>query len=252
MTEKHQLNPDDITTLWLTYQQTHKPDIRERLIEHYLSLVKIVAGRIAISLPQHVDKDDLISNGFFGLLDAIEKYDPVRGIKFETYAVARIRGAILDAIRAQDWVPTSVRQKAKQYEQTMAQLEHSLGRSATDEEIAAALQISQTELYSLLNQLNASTVIPLEEFIRSETATNQPISPSEHIETEEVKLLLAKSIDKLPEKERIVVTLYYYEGMTLKEISLILKLSEARISQLHTKAIFRLRGALSRIKSSLI
>lgn len=252
MTEKHQLNPDDITTLWLTYQQTHKPDIRERLIEHYLSLVKIVAGRIAISLPQHVDKDDLISNGFFGLLDAIEKYDPARGIKFETYAVARIRGAILDAIRAQDWVPTSVRQKAKQYEQTMAQLEHSLGRSATDEEIAAALQISQTELYSLLNQLNASTVIPLEEFIRSETATNQPISPSEHIETEEVKLLLAKSIDKLPEKERIVVTLYYYEGMTLKEISLILKLSEARISQLHTKAIFRLRGALSRIKSSLI
>lgn len=252
MTENNQSQLDEIMELWLTYQRSKKTEIREKLIEHYLSLVKLVAGRLAMSLPQHVDKDDLISNGFFGLLDAIEKYDPSRGIKFETYAVVRIRGAMLDAIRSQDWVPTSVRQKAKQYEQAIAQLENQLGRSATDEEIAMELGISSGELYTLINQLNASTIIPLEDFTKTETSSNHLVNPSEHIEIEEVKQTLAKAIDKLPEKEKIVVSLYYYEGLTLKEISLILKLSEARISQLHTKSIFRLRGALSRIKSSFI
>lgn len=252
MTENNQSQLDEIMELWLTYQRSKKTEIREKLIEHYLSLVKLVAGRLAMSLPQHVDKDDLISNGFFGLLDAIEKYDPSRGIKFETYAVVRIRGAMLDAIRSQDWVPTSVRQKAKQYEQAIAQLENQLGRSATDEEIAMELGISSAELYTLINQLNASTIIPLEDFTKTETSSNHLVNPSEHIEIEEVKQTLSKAIDKLPEKEKIVVSLYYYEGLTLKEISLILKLSEARISQLHTKSIFRLRGALSRIKSSFI
>ena len=252
MTENNQSQLDEIMELWLTYQRSKKTEIREKLIEQYLSLVKLVAGRLAMSLPQHVDKDDLISNGFFGLLDAIEKYDPSRGIKFETYAVVRIRGAMLDAIRSQDWVPTSVRQKAKQYEQAIAQLENQLGRSATDEEIAMELGISSGELYTLINQLNASTIIPLEDFTKTETSSNHLVNPSEHIEIEEVKQTLAKAIDKLPEKEKIVVSLYYYEGLTLKEISLILKLSEARISQLHTKSIFRLRGALSRIKSSFI
>lgn len=252
MTKKQIYQTEEINRLWLDYQKYKKKEVREILVEQYLTLVKMVAGRIAISLPQYVDKDDLVSNGFFGLLDAIEKFDPTRGIKFETYAVARIRGAILDAIRAQDWVPTSLRQKAKQYEQTLAFLENKLGRSATDEEIAQALGITLNDLYTLLNQLNASTIVPLEEFVKSETPSSHQINPSEQIETEDVKNSLAKSIDKLPEKERLVVSLYYYEGLTLKEISLILKLSEARISQLHTKAIFRLRGALSRIKSSLI
>lgn len=252
MTENNQPQVEEIMTLWLTYQQSKKTEIREKLIEHYLSLVKLVASRLAISLPQHVDKDDLISNGFFGLLDAIEKYDPERAVKFETYAVVRIRGAMLDAIRSQDWVPTSVRQKAKQYEQAIAQLENQLGRSATDEEVAAELGISSSELYTLINQLNASTIIPLEDFTKTETSSNHLVNPSDHIETEEVKQALAKAIDKLPEKEKLVVSLYYYDGLTLKEISLILKLSEARISQLHTKSIFRLRGALSRIKSSFI
>lgn len=243
---------EEIMNLWLEYQQNRKVEIREKLIEQYLSLVKLVASRIAISLPQYVDKDDLISNGFFGLLDAIEKYDPMRGIKFETYAVVRIRGSMLDAIRAQDWVPTSIRQKAKQYEQTVSQLENELGRAATDSEIAGALNISVNELYALLNQLNASTIVPLDEFIKTETSSAHLTNPSEQIEIEEVKQALARAIDKLPEKEKLVVSLYYYEGLTLKEISLILKLSEARISQLHTKSIFRLRGALSRIKSSFI
>lgn len=252
MTSSNQSQADETMELWLAYQQSRKVETREKLIGRYLPLVKLVASRLAISLPQYVDKDDLISNGFFGLLDAIEKYDPLRGIKFETYAVVRIRGSMLDAIRAQDWVPVSIRQKAKHYEQTLAQLENQLGRSATDEEIAAALGITITELYTLINQLNISTIIPLEEFIKTETSSNHLVNPSDQIEIEEVKQGLARAIDKLPEKEKLVVALYYYEGLTLKEISLILKLSEARISQLHTKSIFRLRGALSRIKSSFI
>ncbi|WP_188396758.1 FliA/WhiG family RNA polymerase sigma factor [Sporomusa sp. GT1] len=239
--------------LWQDYHSSNRsPEIREKIIEHYLSLVKLVAGRIAVSLPQHVDKDDLISNGFFGLMESIERFDPDRGVKFETYAVVRIRGAILDSLRAQDWIPATIRQKARQYEQTVAKLEHALGRSVKDEEIAMAMKIPLNELYTLINHLNASTLIPLEEFARTETASHHTPNPSQHIEEQEVKEMLAKSIDKLPEKERLVVSLYYYEGLTLKEISLILKLSEARISQLHTKAIFRLRGALSRVKSSFV
>lgn len=251
MKEKKQAQTAEITELWLEYQQNRDPGIREKLIENYLMLVKLVAGRIAIGLPQHVDKDDLASNGFFGLLDALERFDPERGIKFETYAVARIRGSILDAIRAQDWVPTTIRQKARVYEQTLSTLENRLGRSASDEEIAEALTISVQELHNLITQLNATTIIPLEEFAKTETPSSQ-INPTQHIEEEEIKDTLAKYIDRLPEKERLVVSLYYYDGLTLKEISAILKLTEARISQLHTKAIFRLRGALLRIKSSLI
>ncbi|HWR08199.1 FliA/WhiG family RNA polymerase sigma factor [Sporomusa sp.] len=238
--------------LWRDYHTNRNPEIREKLIENYLPLVKLVAGRIAVSLPQHVDKDDLISNGFFGLMESIERFDPDRGVKFETYAVVRVRGAILDSLRAQDWIPATIRQKARQYEQTVAKLEHVLSRSANDEEIASAMKISISELYTLINHLNTSTLIPLEEFARTETASQHTPNPSQHLEEEEVRFLLARSIDKLPEKERLVVSLYYYDGLTLKEISLILKLSEARISQLHTKAIFRLRGALSRLKSSLL
>jgi RNA polymerase sigma factor for flagellar operon FliA len=252
MIDRNQLEVEETMQLWLEYQQNKKIETRGKLIERYLSLVKLVASRLAISLPQYVDKDDLISNGFFGLLDAIEKYDPMRGIKFETYAVVRIRGSMLDAIRAQDWVPVSIRHKAKHYEQTLAKLENQLGRSAADEEIAEALGITIAELYTLINQLNVSTIIPLEEFIKAETSSNHLVSPSDQIEIDEIKQGLAQAIDKLPEKEKLIVALYYYEGLTLKEISLILKLSEARISQLHTKAIFRLRGALSRIKSSFI
>lgn len=242
----------NIQLLWKNYQETKNPALRDTLVENYLPLVKQVSGRIAIGLPQHVDKDDLMSNGFFGLLDAIERFDIDRGFKFETYAVARIRGAILDSLRAQDWLPTTVRQKAKQYEQTVANLENSLGRSASDDEIASALLISTDQLHGLLNQLSASTLVPLDEFIKTETPGAQAVSPSQHVEDEEVKTTLASAIDRLPEKERLVLSLYYYESMTLKEISLIMKLSEARISQLHTKAIFRMRGSLSRLKQSLI
>lgn len=241
-----------VDDLWQEYKKHHQLDVRDKLLEHYLPLVKVIAGRIAISLPQHVDKDDLVSNGFFGLMDAVERYDLSRAIKFETYAVTRIRGAILDAIRAQDWVPSTVRQKARQYEQTLAQLEGRLGRSATDQEISQELGISQDEMSSWLSQLNATTLVPLEEFMKSETSSQHLMNPTQHIEEAEAKQILANSIAKLPDKEKLVVSLYYYDELTLKEISRIMNLTEARISQLHTKAIFRLRGALSRIKGSLL
>ncbi|EGO63176.1 FliA/WhiG family RNA polymerase sigma factor [Acetonema longum] len=251
MNEKRELQVD-IHQLWTEYQQHRLPDIREKIVAHYLSLVKLVAGRIAIGLPTYVDKDDLISNGFFGLLDAIERFDPNRNIKFETYAVARIRGAILDSLRALDWVPTTVRQRARQYEQVLGELEHKLGRSATDDEIAEAIGISVAQLHTLLNQLNASTIMPLEEFVKTETPSKQLATPLQYVEDEDVKRTLCQAINKLPDKERLVIALYYYESLTLKEISIIMKLTEARISQLHTKAIFRLRGALARVKSSLL
>ncbi|MDR3592783.1 MAG: FliA/WhiG family RNA polymerase sigma factor [Negativicutes bacterium] len=251
MLDKAPTQITSINGLWAEYRTNPKPETREKLIEHYLPLVKLVAGRIAIGLPQYVDKDDLIGNGFFGLIDAIERFDLSRGFKFETYAVARIRGAMLDSLRAQDWIPATVRQKARQYEQTVASLEHQLGRSAADDEIAAAMGTSVSQLHSLLNTLSGCTLVPLEDYLKAEPATVDN-NPSQYLEDTELKATLAKSIEKLTEKERLVVTLYYYEGLTLKEISLILKLTEARISQLHTKAIFRLRGALSRLKSSLM
>ncbi len=247
--------PDDglaLQNIWSEYRENRRADIRERLIESYLPLVKLVAGRIAVGLPQHVDKDDLVSNGFFGLLEAIERYDLSRGVKFETYAVARIRGAMLDSLRAQDWIPATVRQKARQYEQTLAELEHRLGRSAADEEIAGAMGVTVPQLHTLINTLNGCTLVPLEDYVKTESPAGHAPNPSQFLEDEEVKATLTKAIERLSEKERLVVTLYYYEGLTLKEISLILKLTEARISQLHTKAIFRLRGALSRFKASLL
>ncbi|MDR3563777.1 MAG: FliA/WhiG family RNA polymerase sigma factor [Negativicutes bacterium] len=252
MLDRDETHIASINGLWAEYRNSSKPETREKLIEHYLPLVKLVAGRIAIGLPQYVDKDDLVGNGVFGLIEAIERYDLERGVKFETYAVARIRGAMLDSLRAQDWIPATVRQKARHYEETLASLEHSLGRSAGDEEIASALGISVTQLHNLLNTINGCTLIPLEDYLKVETPSSGNSNPSQFLEEEELKATLAKSIDKLTEKERLVITLYYYEGLTLKEISLILKLTEARISQLHTKAIFRLRGALSRVKSSIL
>lgn len=241
----------DIANLWREYHKKRTQEIREAIVQQYLSLVKIVAGRIAIGLPQHVDKDDLISNGFFGLLDAIERFDIERGIKFETYAVTRIRGAILDALRSQDWIPTALRQKAKQYEQIISKLENELGRSATDDELAQAMNLTQEQLQSLQMQLNTTTLISLDEYAGADLLSSHTPNPSQAIEEQEVKQILAQAIDRLPEKERLVVSLYYHEELTLKEISILLELSEARISQLHTKAIYRLRGSFSRLKSSL-
>ena len=235
----------DILSLWQQYKATNSVELRNQLAEHYLPLIRIVGGRLAISLPPHLDRDDLMSSGFFGLLDAIDRFDLSRNIKFETYAGVRIRGAMIDYLRSKDWIPVTLRQKIRKYEQAVYKLENELGRSATDSEVADSLGITLTELHTLIGQCNAATVIPLEEYLQSDTQEAVDSNPADSIEFLEMKDMLAKAIDRLPEKERTVISLYYYEELTLKEISLILHLSEARISQLHTKAIF-MRNYLAR------
>lgn len=243
---------DDIRQLWENYRRKKTVEVRNQLAEHYLPLIKVVAGRLAMSLPPHLDRDDLLSTGFFGLLDAIDRYDIDRNIKFETYAGVRIRGAMIDYLRSKDWIPVTMRQKLRRYEQKVYQLESELGRSATDAEIAEALEISTKELQVIVSQFNSSTIIPLEEYLKTDSPEAFDADPVETTEYFELKDTLSKVIDKLPEKERLVVSLYYYDELTLKEISLIMHLSEARISQLHTKAIMRMRGSLSKMKSILM
>ena len=238
--------------LWREYKSQKSGESRNRLAEYYLPLVKIVAGRLAINLPQHIDRDDLLSSGFFGLLDAIERYDSTRQNKFETYASVRIRGAMLDYLRSRDWLPILVRQKLRRYEKTVYSLENDLGREPTEEEVAEAMGVSMSELKSIMGQLNAAGMMSLDDYMKNESAENAHPEPSEGLEKQDLQNTLAKAIDRLPEKERLVVSLYYYEELTLKEISLILHLTEARISQLHSKAVMRLRGHLARMKSSLI
>jgi len=241
----------DLTALWLKYKATKSVDVRNEIAEHYLQLVKIVCARLAVSLPPHLDRDDLLSSGFFGLLDAIDRFDVTRNVKFETYAGVRIRGAILDYLRSKDWIPVTMRQRIRKYEQTICRLESEFGRAATDEEIAAALDISLEELQTLVSQCNSATVIPLEEYLKTDSAEAIDTNPANSTEFFEIKETLAKAIERLPQKERTVISLYYYEELTLKEIALILNLSEARISQLHTKAIFRMRGYLANSKNEL-
>jgi RNA polymerase sigma factor for flagellar operon FliA len=242
----------NLKALWASYRENADMSARDQLAEHYLPLVSIIAGRVAIGLPAHVDKDDLISSGFFGLLDALSRYDFHRKNKFETYAGVRIRGAMLDYLRSKDWIPVSMRQKIRRYEKAVARLEGELGRSATDAEIASDLHLSIPELEKLIKQLNVATIVPLEDYIKTEQPRAVGLNPQEKAENDEVKDILAAAIDKLPARERTVVSLYYYEELTLKEISLVLHLSEARISQINTKAVFRLRGYLARVKSDLL
>ena len=239
----------DVSDLWRQYKENKTVEVRNKLAEYYLPLVRLVGGRLAISLPPHLDRDDLLSSGFFGLLDAIDRFDISRNIKFETYAGVRIRGAMIDYLRAKDWIPVTMRQKIRKYEQTVYRLENELGRSATDQELAEALEISLEELQVLVGQCNAATVIPLEEYLQNDSVETADNNPADAIEMLEIKDMLAKAIDKLAEKERTVISLYYYEELTLKEISLILHLSEARISQLHTKAVLKIRNYLARNKS---
>ncbi|PKM80867.1 MAG: RNA polymerase sigma factor WhiG [Firmicutes bacterium HGW-Firmicutes-14] len=251
------------TALWERYKQKKEPEAREQLILEYAGLVKYVAGRTAISLPPNVQQDDLISYGIFGLIDAIEKYEPERNIKFETYAIARIRGAIWDGLRSMDWVPYSVRQKARELEQTYARLENRLGRAATDEEVCEALNITKQQLAQFLMETSFSSFISLDEIWKVdkdggnsvrvvETIRDQNApDPVTMVMFEEQKRILTEAINKLPEREKLVIALYYYEGLTLKEIGKVLGVSESRISQLHTKAVLRLRGRLSRVKKKI-
>lgn len=239
-----ELDDKEISLLWEQYSKKKDREVRDKLIEHYLPMVNLIAGRLAISLPAHIERDDLISSGFFGLLDAVDRYDVSRGNKFETYAGTRIRGSMLDYLRSKDWIPISLRARIKEYEKAVARLESTLGRVPTDEETAGELGITVQDLHRIEMEINVSTVVPLEDYLRQETEYSTS-DPTAGIEKQELKKSLAKAIDKLSEKERIVISLYYFEELTLREIGMILHLTEARICQIHSKAVMRLRGFLA-------
>lgn len=251
--------PEKQIELWKQYSETKSLIIREKLIIEYSPLVKFVAGRLSIYFGSHVDYDDLVSFGVFGLIDAIDKFDISKGVKFETYASLRIRGSVIDSIREMDWVPRSLRQKSKDLEKVYFEVENELGHAASDKDIAGKMGITLEELSKLLNEVNVSTMMSLDEFLEQNyeigVDSNNVLKdgiPESYIEINELKETLADAINKLPEKEKTVVSLYYYEELTLKEISAVMGVSESRVSQLHTKAILRLRGKLSRLKSTLI
>mgnify|MGYP000939494665 CR=1 FL=1 len=253
-----------LETWWTQLKKTGDAKARESLVTAYLHLVKYIAGRMAVGLPNTVDYEDLVSYGIFGLLDAIEKYDTSRGVKFESYAATRIRGAILDGLRAVDWVPRSVRLKARQLAQAMTRLEEKLGRPATDEELQKAMGISAAEYSKLLQEVAATTLLSLDEpwseggpdgeklRLTDMVADTSHEDPSTLVARDALLEVLAEAIDALPERERLVITLYYYEELTLKEIGKVLDVSESRISQLHTKALSRLRGKLSRLDVGMV
>ncbi len=247
---------DQTHALWLEYRQSNDQALRDRLILTYAPLVKFVAGRVGASLPAHVDEQDLVSYGLLGLIGAIERFDPNREIKFETFAMARIRGAIIDELRSLDWVPRSVRTRARAIERAIAALEKELHRAPTDEEIAKKLGVTEDELDDSLLEISRSSVGALDE-LWSPSAGGDSIAlidtiedeagpdPETSLELSEVKEALAESISELPEREKLVVTLYYYEELTLREIGEVLGVTESRVSQLHTKAILRLKAHLS-------
>jgi RNA polymerase sigma factor FliA len=244
------------------YESASRGTWKVEQIEKYLPLVKRIAGRLAISLPQHVDEDDLIGYGVFGLLDALERFDLGRGVKFETYATLRIRGAMVDGLRTMDWVPHSARQKVKHIQEAFAEVEAQLGRPATIEEIAIHLQMDSRDLEGAILQGQMLNLTSLDEMAAGEEGDSHfsPLSqlkdPLAHeafyeVEINDQRRILSEAIEKLPEKEKLVVALYYQEDLTLKEIAAVMKLSESRISQLHSQAILRLRGRLSRQKKNL-
>ncbi len=245
-----------IAQLWAAFEADRSRESRDRLIVHYSPLVKYVAGRVAVGLPQNIEQSDLVSYGMFGLIDAIQKFDTSRNIKFETYAIARIKGAIIDELRSIDWVPRSVRAKARSVEKAYSKLESKLLRTPTDEEIAKEMGISEAELHAIFNQVSFVGIVALDEMLavsgeRGEVATlgeslpDRTDGPVAAYEVEEMKQILARAINRLGDREKIVLTLYYYEGLTLAEIGEVLGVTESRVCQIHTKAVFQLRGRLA-------
>lgn len=240
--------------LWADYIKSNQNSaIREKLILEYAPLVKLVAGRLSMYLGYNVEYEDLVSYGIFGLIDAIDKFDPRKAVKFETYASLRIRGAILDQIRKMDWIPRTIRQRQKQIDAVIRQIESQTGRSATDEEIARELGISGEEYLEWQSKAKITNVVSLNEFLEQGSEIANPASSSKHfvmpeeaVEQEELKKMLVESLDLLTPKERRVIELYYYEDLTLKEISHVLEVTESRVSQLHTKALQKMKTKLGK------
>ncbi|MDQ3751546.1 MAG: RNA polymerase sigma factor WhiG [Actinomycetota bacterium] len=249
--------PDPVTAAWTRYKQDASPVDRDLLILNYSPLVKYVAGRVAAGLPSNIEQADLISYGIFGLIDAIDKYELERGIKFETYAISRIRGAIIDELRAIDWVPRSVRFKAREVEKAYTSLENKLKRPPSDPEVAQELGVSLDDLNHTYTQLSSVSLIALDELMSVDGERGDRLSlvetledtkavgPVEAFESEEMKEILARAVNRLPEREKWVVTLYYYEAMTLAEIGKVLGVTESRVCQMHTKAVLAMRGIIN-------
>ena len=245
----------DIEKLWDDYTRTRSQEARDKLIVQYSPLVKYVAGRVGVGLPRNVEQADLASFGVFGLIDAIEKFDPERGYKFETYAIARIKGAILDELRSIDWVPRSVRSKARNLERAMAKLESENHRAPSDAEVAEEMGITENQLQTTLSQISFVGVAALDEMLSGgdrgesvtlgDTVADQGAGPMGVFEVEEMRQILADSINRMPEREKIVLTLYYYEGLTLAEIGRVLGVTESRVCQIHTKAVLHLKARMA-------
>lgn len=237
--------------LWEEYSRSRKNELREKLIIEYAPLVKLVAGRLSMYLGYNVEYDDLCGYGIFGLIDAIDKYDCGKNVKFETYASLRIRGSILDQIRKMDWIPRSLRQKQRKIDAAMTKIENEKGRIATDEELAAEMGISVEEYNTWQEQAKVANIVSLDEFMENGSEVKMDPSgnsyfeqPDAAVEKEELKKKIAEALDTLTEKEKYVITLYYYEDMTLKEISKVLEVSESRVSQLHTRSVQKLKERL--------
>ena len=247
----------ELKELWRRYKSTGDERARERLVVAYSPLVKYVSGRMASGLPAHVDEADLISYGLVGLISAISRFEPEREIKFETYAITRIKGAIIDELRSLDWVPRSVRARARAIEKANSKLEHKLQRAPSDEEMALELEMTVQEFQDALLQISNSTVAALDELWTVSDASGDQVSlldtlqdhdapdPAAAMDQTDLKDRVADAIARLPEREKLVIALYYYENLTLREIGEVLGVTESRISQLHTKAVLRLRGRLT-------
>ncbi len=247
---------------WLDYKKTRNPKLRDSFIRQYAPLVRYVAGKVAMGLPQNVDYDDLVGYGVFGLIDAIDKFDPEKHVKFKTYAVTRIRGAIFDELRAIDWVPRSVRQKSREVEEAIVNLEARLGRQVTDKEIAEELGMKEEEFNDTLIKISGTAVLSLNDVwytgdendkvsIVESIESPQTLNPDNIVERDVVKKVILEALQELPDKEKKVLVLYYYEDLTLKEIGKVLEVTESRVSQLHTKAILRLRARLMNARKGI-
>ncbi len=249
--------------LWQRYKKSKDPEIRDTFVRQYAPLVKYVAGKVAMGMPHNVEFDDLVGFGVFGLFDAIEKFDPDKHVKFKTYAVTRIRGAIFDELRSIDWVPRSVRQKSREIEDAVRRLEGSLGRAATDAEIAKEMGMNAEDFQKTMLKISGTSILSLNDVwysgeendsvsIADSIESPNSLNPETIVEKDEIKRVIVKSISELPEKEKKVLVLYYYEDLTLKEIGKVLEVTESRVSQLHTKAIMRLRAKLTNIKKGIV
>jgi RNA polymerase sigma factor for flagellar operon FliA len=248
----------DIVYTELTEEQKLNPKVRGKIINEFAPLIKYIASRIAIRLPPHIDLNDLINAGVIGLIDAIEKFDASKQIKFKTYAEFRITGAILDELRSMDWVPRSVRQKARKVEDAYSRLEYNLGRPASDDEVAKEMNVDMDTFYRLLSETASVSLLSLDDLGEDDNDLSKRNLlefiiqddkdwPSHKIRYAEVRTMVAKAIQSLPEKERMVISLYYYDELTMKEIGHVLKFTESRVSQIHTKAILRLRSKMQKI-----